>query len=233
VAHERDGRATIARAWHGLTAGLALAGLSISLVMAASHGPAATEAFTSPVARTFNIFAYFTIQSNLIVAITCLLLALRPGSGTHHGRLGTVFRVFRLDGLVMIAITGVVYHALLAALLDLGGWQMVSDQIVHTAVPLMAAIGWLVFGPRGLISWKVVGFSVVYPLLWLAFTLARGAIDGWYPYPFIDVGELGYARVTVNVLGITAGFVALAAGALGLDRLLTRSSPVEQRRAAD
>jgi hypothetical protein len=232
VAHEKGGRATIARAWHALTAALALAGLSVSLVMAATHGPVATAAFTSPVARTFNIFAYFTIQSNLIVAITCLLLALRPGIGTH-GSSGTVFRVFRLDGLVMIIVTGVVYHTLLAGLLDLGGWQLVSDQIVHTAVPLMAAIGWLVFGPRGLVSWKVVGFSIVYPLLWLAFTLARGAVDDWYPYPFIDVGELGYARVTVNTLGITVGFVALAAGALGLDRLLARSSPVAQRRAVD
>jgi hypothetical protein len=231
--NERGGRTTIGRTWHALTAALALAGLCISLVMAAAHGPAATEAFVSPAARTLNIFAYFTIQSNLVVAITCLLLALRPGFGTRHGRLETVFRVFRLDGLVMIVVTGVVYHTLLAGLLDLGGWQLASDQIVHTAVPLMAAVGWLVFGPRGLTSWKVVGYSVVYPLLWLAFTLARGAVDGWYPYPFIDVGELGYARVTLNVLGITVGFVALAAGALGLDRLLTRSRPVARRRAAE
>jgi hypothetical protein len=126
-----------------------------------------------------------------------------------------------------------VYHTLLAALVDLDGWRLVGDQIVHTAVPLATVVGWLLFGPRGLLSWKTVGLSVVYPLLWLAFTLARGAVDGWYPYPFIDVGELGAGRVILNVLGITAGFVALAAGALGLDRLLSRCGPaVPHRRTA-
>jgi hypothetical protein len=200
--------------WHGLTAVLVIAALAMSLAQAAI---ADGGTFSSPVVRAFNVFAFFTIQSNVIVCVTCLLLALRPD------RSSLLFRTFRLDGVVMIVITAVVYHTALAGLFDLHGWRLVSDQLVHTVVPAFAILGWLVFGPRGLITWRVVGLSAIYPILWVVFTLVRGAIGHWYPYPFIDIDELGYLRVSLTLLGITAAFVALAAAAFGLDRLLVRA----------
>ncbi|MBA3782369.1 MAG: Pr6Pr family membrane protein [Nocardioides sp.] len=64
------------------------------------------------------------------------------------------------------------------------------------------------------------------------FTLIRGAITGWYPYPFIDASDLGAGRTTVNVIGIALLFGAVAAGVLAVDRRLAqrqtvpRSSPL-------
>ena len=53
--------------------------------------------------------------------------------------------------------------------------------------------------------------------------LVRGALIGRYPYPFIDVGALGYGRVLVNSVGVLLGFILIAlilvgAGALKKDR---------------
>jgi hypothetical protein len=173
--------------------------------------------------RVFNVFAYFTIQSNLILGGTCLLLALDP-----ERRQSTLFRTLRLDGVVCIAITGLVYHLVLAGSDQLSGGAAFANLLVHTATPLLGVLGWLIFGPRQQTTSRVAGWSVVYPLLWLAFTLIRGEPTGFYPYPFVDVTEHGYGRVLLNCLFVALLFLALAFGATMLDRRIGRKTTVER-----
>ena len=201
--------------WFGLHALVVLTGVITQLfvtsgVMGGRYESAAT--------RMANVFAYFTIQSNLIVGATSLLLAIRPR------RTSTVFWTLRLDGVLAIAVTGIVFHLVLAGLHDLTGWAWVADFLLHTASPLLGVLGWLLFGPRGSVTPRIIGWSVVYPLAWAAFTLVRGAIDGFYPYPFIDVTALGYPLVAVNCLLIAVLFLVLAFGAMLLDRFLVSRS---------
>ncbi|MBA3906990.1 MAG: Pr6Pr family membrane protein [Pseudonocardiales bacterium] len=68
----------------------------------------------------------------------------------------------------------------------------------------------------------MVALSLLFPVGWLVFTLVRGALIGWYPYPFLQVGELGYGRVALNSAGITLLFLGLAACYRGIDRFLSR-----------
>ena len=76
---------------------------------------------------------------------------------------------------------------------------------------------------RGLTSARVTRLTVVFPLAWMLFTAVRGPLaSDWYPYPFVDVGVLGYPRVAVNALWVALLFVGLAAGATALDRRLSR-----------
>jgi hypothetical protein len=214
VAVDGSSGQAFARARHAfftLTVVLVVFAIVVQVVGAAtSHG----GHFATPAGRAFNVFAYFTIQSNLIIAATCLALALRPDSDS------TWLRTFRLTGLACIVITGVVYNTALAGLVEMHGWGLVADRILHIAVPVLAVVGWLVFGPRRLVSWRIVWLAFVYPLAWVAFTLARGAAVHWYPYPFIDIDSHGYARVALNIVAITVLFIALCAGALWLDRRL-------------
>jgi hypothetical protein len=184
--------------------------------LAGYHAPAYVAAFPSAVAQDVNEFAYFTIQSNLIVMVTALLLALRP-----H-RCALPFRVFRLDAAAMIVLTAVVYHTMLAGLVHPHGIVAAYNQLLHTVVPALAAVGWLVFGPRGLVSWRVVWLSLLYPIAWLVFTLVRGAATGWYPYPFMDPGKHGWASVSLTLAGIVVAFIGLAALLLVVDRALGR-----------
>jgi hypothetical protein len=172
--------------------------------------------FHSPVARAFNTFAFFTIQSNLIVGITSLLLALKPD------RSSSLFSVFRLIGLVAIIVTGVVYHIALAQLLELHSWDEFGNQLVHTVVPILAPTGWLLFGPRYLNSARVAMWTLAFPVFWLTFTLIRGAFQPFYPYPFVNVTKLGYGAVLLNCLWVSILFLGLATGAAALDRFLNR-----------
>lgn len=211
---------TTGRVWAGVTAFAVAAGIVVQLFVTANG----TEGFfrDNP-ERVFNVFAYFTIQSNLLLGATVLMLALQPDRPQS-----TLFKTLRLNGVLCIAVTGIVYHLVLAGLDDLTGWAAVANLLLHTATPILGVLGWLLFGPRGKTDQRIVGWSIVYPLLWLVFTLVRGEIVGFYPYPFVDVGEHGYARVLLNCLLVAVLFLALAAGASFLDRRLHRKTTVER-----
>ncbi|TDD46064.1 F420-dependent oxidoreductase [Kribbella antibiotica] len=180
-----------------ITAAVALGGIVLQLV----------------VSPGWNVFVFFTIQSNLLLGVTALLF----------NRSSTLFKVLRLNGVLCIAVTGIVYHAVLAGLDHLTGGAAVANFLLHTAAPILGVLGWVFFGPRGLTSVRIAAWSIVYPLLWLAFTLIRGAIDGFYPYPFVNVTDLGYGHVLLNCLLVAVLFLALAAGATALDRRLRKT----------
>jgi hypothetical protein len=205
-----------ARPWFAATAGCVAAGLVIQLFVSASN---ASLFGGSALGRALNIFAFFTIQSNLIVGVTCLLLALDPDRGSP------VFAWFRLLGLIAIAVTFIVFHVALSHLLELDRWAEAANQLQHTVVPVLALLGWLIFGPRGLTSARVAKLTVIYPLAYMAFTLIRGPLaSDFYPYPFADPKQFGYVAVTINAFWIGLLFVVLAAGATWLDRRLAEPS---------
>jgi len=204
-----------ARLWFAATALCVVAGVALSVVSAVQgpgHFPTGTE-------RGFNTFAFFTIQANLLVGATTLLLAIRLD------RSSLLFGTFRLIGLVAITVTGIVYHVALSGLLALAGFHQLANQLVHTVVPVLAVAGWLIAGPRGQATARAAWLSPLYPLAWLAFTLIRGAVVHWYPYPFVDVTKLGYAKTALNCFWVSLLFLGLAAAAAALDRRLPGRDP--------
>ena len=131
-----------------------------------------------------------------------------------------MFAVLRLDALLCIAVTGIVYHTVLAGLQDLTPSGALSNLLLHTVVPVGTVVAWLVVGPRPRLSPAVVGWSLVYPLGWIAYTFVRGAIVDWYPYPFLDVSEIGLQSALVRTGIVAVIFLALAFAVLALERVL-------------
>jgi hypothetical protein len=208
----------LTRIWFGVTALVVLIGLvTQGFVTAGTPGR-----YASAGARVANMFAYFTIESNVLV-----LLA--SAAFVAGARAGGLLRVLWLDALIGIAVTGVVYHVALSGLADLSGAALFADVMLHTVSPIIAVLGFLVASPR-ILRWHTVAWSVCWPLAWLAFTLIRGAQGGFYPYPFVNAAELGYGRVAVNCVLIAVLFVALASVAKVLDGWLTHA-PAETRSA--
>jgi hypothetical protein len=155
------------------------------------------------------------------VGVTSLLLAVNAHPSS------TVFKVFRLIGVVAISVTFVVFHVALGKLLDLDTWPQVANQLQHTVVPIMCVVGWVAFGPRGLSSARVARLTVIFPAVYIAFTAIRGPLaSNWYPYPVADVHALGYLRVIINGLWIALFLMALAAGTTALDSRLKPAASV-------
>ena len=69
-------------------------------------------------------------------------------------------------------------------------------------VPVLAVVGWLVAGPRPRAPWRDALLALGWPVAWLAWTLVVGGLTGWYPYPFLDVGQEGAGAVAVTCLGV-------------------------------
>jgi hypothetical protein len=73
-----------------------------------------------------------------------------------------------------------------------------TNSVFHYIVPIMMVLGWVLFGPRPRTNRSVVAGTLIWPVLWMGYTLAHRAASKWYPYPFVDVATHGYTRVLLN-----------------------------------
>lgn len=193
---------TPARAWHLVTLSTVSAALILQTALVISGASVLDETQVPPLGtRLFQLVCYFTIQSNLLVAVMAAGLVANPR------RDGRLWRVLQTAAVLGITLTGVVYFALLRPLLDLHGANAVADNLLHLVVPVLVIVGWLLFGPRPRLDGRTAWWSLTWPIAWLAVTLVLGELRDWYPYPFIDVSEHGYARVLLTSLGVTALFL--------------------------
>lgn len=203
-----------ARIWHAATAVVAFGGLAFALGLVVRGGQVLDDVQPPGLGlRLARFIAYFTVQSNLLVAVVTAQLARDPL------RDGPAWRPLRLAAVVGITVTGVVHFVLLRPLVDLDGADQVADTWLHTVVPLLALIGWALFGPRPRIDLRDIGLALCWPVAWVVVTLAVGGLTGWYPYPFLDHREEhGVLGVVLAVSAITAFFLLLFALARYVDQ---------------
>lgn len=154
-----------------------------------------------------NFFSFFTILSNLLVAIAFTV----PGAFWK----GAMAR----GGVTLyIAVVGLVYELVLRRLWHPEGAQLIADLLLHDAVPLLLVAHWLLLRERGGLRWNHPFIWLVYPGAYLVYALLRGAFTGWWAYPFIDASVLGYGRVMLHAAGLLVVFVTLGMALVGWDR---------------
>jgi hypothetical protein len=216
------------RVWFAINAVVAWCGLVLQLVVSASGiypstgtvlsqlGPGNPLGAAGIVPRVLDFFSYFTIWSNIVVAVVLTMLARRPARDTPR------FRVLRLDSLLMIVITGLVYAVVLAPNAHPEGWNIPANALLHIVTPTLTVLVWLIAGPRGWIAWSTIARSLIIPIVWVVYTLLRGAVIGAYPYPFVDVVKLGYGQVMLNIIGVAVLGVVVGALLKVIDALLGR-----------
>ncbi|HLT60134.1 MAG TPA: Pr6Pr family membrane protein [Microlunatus sp.] len=212
------GAVRAARIWHGVVAVVVLAALVLQLVLLFVGGEDANSGQDTGAVglgtRLWRFFSYFTVESNLWVLVAAALLVVDPL------RDGRVWRVVRLNSLLGILITGVVYAVVLAPIVQVEGWGLVATTGLHYIAPPAAVLGWLVFGPRPRLTWATVAAAFVWPVLWLGYIFTQGAVTGWYPYPFLDAGLLGFPTALRNALLVLVVGIGCAVGFKLLDARL-------------
>jgi hypothetical protein len=155
-----------------------------------------------------NFFSYFTVLSNILLTVCFVALALRPTLARH-----VRFLTLRGTATVAIVMTGLVYAVLLApASADVDVSLRWVDFVIHTLAPIVGLADWLVDRPPGRIALATSASWLVFPVVWLVYTMIRGAVTGWYPYPFLDPDRESVGSIVATCLVITAVFVVLAAG---------------------
>lgn len=162
--------------------------------------------------RFVRLFSFFTIDSNVLVLVVSILLAIRPE------RDGRLWRALHLTTLLSIAVTGTVFGFILAPGLQLREGAVVATTLFHTVSPALFALGWLLFGPRRRWTWRILPLAFALPILWLVTTFVRGALVDWYPYPFLDAGALGIGPALLGAALVLVYALLLAGIVLAVDR---------------
>ncbi len=165
-------------------------------------------------AAAWIMAAYFTNVTGLLVTIVFAGIALA------RRRFAASWLV---AGTALAALlVGIVQRLLLQGLERRHGGDLVADILLHQVVPVLVPLFWLALVPKGRLRWRDPPLWACYPLVYLAYTLLRGAFEARYPYPFLDVGRIGWRAVLTYAAGIAAAFLAVGWGLVALDRVLAR-----------
>jgi hypothetical protein len=190
---------------------LALGALTIAAVIAQYAHRANPSAF-----YTVNYFSFFTNESNLFATALLLYgayLGLRRGGGERS----SLYDLLRGAAVIYMTITGAVFVLLLSPSHEAVPW---ANAVVHYGMPIVIVLDWLLDPPRARITWRRATRWLIFPAVYFGYTLIRGAIVGWYPYPFLNVTVHGYGGVVANGVGILVAMAAVSSATLLLGNRL-------------
>ncbi len=122
---------------------------------------------------------------------------------------------------VYLLITGVVYAVLLAKVDVMLTDRWIND-VLHRILPIVMVLDWILVPVTLGISRALIGGWLIYPIVYGAYTLIRGPIVDWYPYPFIDPREQGYVSLVIGLVILTGVFALLAVAVAALGALVDR-----------
>lgn len=162
----------------------------------------------------WRFVGFFTILTNIGAASVATAIAL-----DSQGPLGSSRA--RLVVATSIALVGIVYSVALRALWHPTGLQKVADMALHDATPVLFLAVWAVSPHPGL-KWREAGWALLPPAAYFAYALARGAIDGWYAYWFLNPAEQSAGQMLASVTLLLCAVAAIAAVLVAVDRWLSR-----------
>ncbi|GCE40717.1 Pr6Pr family membrane protein [Rhodococcus sp. USK10] len=158
---------------------------------------------------TADYLSYFTIESNILAVVVLLIGAVRDPQSRR-------WQLFRGATTLYMVITGIVYAVLLANV-DVMLQDAWINTALHRLLPLVLLLDWVLAPSRVRISDAQSLGWLIFPAVYGGYSLIRGPIVDWYPYPFLDPRDQGYLQlaVTAVVLLLAMALMALAVNAVG------------------
>ncbi len=166
---------------------------------------------------TIRFFSYFTILTNLLVALYFTgksIPATKKMTFINKPGLLTSLTVY-------ITVVGLIYQLLLRHLWNPEGLQRIVDELLHSVIPLLTIFYWYFYESKLSLKFKQIANWIVYPLVYLLYILVRGNSSGFYPYPFVDVSKLGLQKVIINAGYLLLFFMVLSAAGIFIGKKLT------------
>src|SRR5690554_3172078 len=127
-----------------------------------------------------RFFSFFTILTNSLVAgyfsyLSYHWIKRQPITKNEFTRLTAIT--------VYISIVGLVYQVLLRHIWSPTGLQKVVDELLHSVVPVLVVIFWLISRKTGAMEYKQIGSWLIYPLVYL--------VDPWICFRFLPLSIFG------------------------------------------
>ncbi|MDQ2786690.1 MAG: Pr6Pr family membrane protein [Chloroflexota bacterium] len=134
-----------------------------------------------------NFFSYFTNLSNIFAAAVLLLGAF---SLIRHRDPTVRDDIIRGASIICMALVGIVFSLLLRSQ-DLGALLPWVNIVVHYIMPVVIVLDWLYQPPKAKLTLRRAAYWLIFPFLYVVYSIIRGAIVGWYAYPFFDPARSG------------------------------------------
>ena len=138
-----------------------------------------------------SVFMFFTIQSNIAIALICAVGAVLLMT---RGRAGGAWYVIKFVGTVSITLTGAVFCFILAPTMGAAAWN-VQNILTHVVVPVLSVADFFAVGIYGDIKKQNAAYIVLPPLAYVVYA-GIGYVLGWqfsrgvnYPYFFLNWGS--------------------------------------------
>ena len=147
-----------------------------------------------------NFFSYFTNLSNLIAA---LVFIGATQAITNNYNFDNDF--WRAQSAINMSVVGIVFVTLLRSA-DLGALLPWVNFVLHYLMPIVVLFEWLLNPPKQRFGLRDALLCQIFPVLYLAYTMIRGALIGWYPYPFLTQNTLAVIQALRHILLAFAAF---------------------------
>lgn len=203
----------------------------VLIALVAAAGPvlqyglmAYDETLATLAGKTVEFFSYFTILSNTLAAVALAAPLVAPSSrlAAWSEEAGP-----RAAIATYLAITAVVYHTMLAHTWNPQGLRLAATTLNHTITPTAFLIDLALRGGQGEARWMAALKAMAFPAAFGAWTLAHGAVSGFYPYPFMDVSKRGYPAVLLTIVQMGVAFALVCLIFVALLRVRTRLTPAK------
>ena len=174
-----------------------------------------------PLAQTLTrFFSYFTILINILAATYLTAQAVGAAWSYRPGVLTAV------TGYILIV--GISYQVLLRHVWAPQGWDRVADELLHTVNPVIPLIYWILYEDKQAVRYRQIFGWLIFPMVYLAYTLIRGSIAGWYPYHFVDVNKIGLKQTLINSAGLVLVFLLILLIMIALGKQFARGSRIQK-----
>jgi hypothetical protein len=164
-----------------------------------------------------NFFSYFTVQS-AVIAVAVFFLGAWFGVRDQVDPLW--LDMVRVLATVWVIVSGIVFAFILlqGSLRGIPVWAPWSSQLLHFWIPAYSVLDWALAPGRD-VPWRTVWFVLVFPLLWVVYTMGRGSVVFWYPYFFLDPSLVDFpVEFALYLLMIIVIFTAVTAALVALSR---------------
>jgi hypothetical protein len=150
-------------------------------------------------------FTFFTILSNILVAFVFTAEWLQSNLLKYFAKSNTQVAVA-----VYIFVVGFVYHTILRFIWQPKGWDKVADELLHLVLPIAYILYWYFKFSKQIINYKRIFGWLLFPIIYIIVVMVRGYFSNYYPYPFLNVSDLGIEKVLWNSLYMFLFFVIVS-----------------------
>ena len=161
----------------------------------------------SSIAETLFVYlGYFTVWANVLIALAFTVPLLNPDRKLADFFMRPAVRAALATYILMVSV---VYHMLIVPYWNPQGFTWLTATGLNTVMPILYIIDWLFFAEKRPIFYKHLPYWLIFPTVYGVTSIIRGLFTNVYPYPFLNVAELGSGDVLFNMFGLVAVFAVV------------------------